>query len=69
MGGYDTTIGLPHKLKGELADLKIIPDETYPSMLRRLIADHKRIVNIKSIISGEEDSEKMIEEIKKIMEG
>ena len=68
MGGNDTTIGLTRKLRDELASMKIIPDETYQNVLKRLIEDSKKIDNIRKTLSSEESPERKIEEIKRILE-
>ena len=41
-GEKRTTIRVPESLKAELDGLKLIPDETYMSVIRRLIDDYQR---------------------------
>ncbi len=36
-------IQLPIPLKRELDDIKIIKDESYPSVIRRLLLEHKSV--------------------------
>lgn len=43
MGGNDTTIGVPFELRDEIKSMKIIDDETYPSVLRRIIIEAKKV--------------------------
>lgn len=68
MGGSDTTIGIPRKLRDELSSKKIIPDETYPSLIKRLLADHEKLEMIKKTLSVADSPEKKIEGIKNILE-
>jgi hypothetical protein len=43
MGGNDTTIGLPFELRDKIKSMKIIDDETYPSVLRRIIEEAEKV--------------------------
>lgn len=68
MGGSDTTIGIPRKLRDELSSKKIIPDETYPSLLKRLLVDHEKLKSIRRTLAVADSPEKKIEGIKNILE-
>lgn len=48
MGFRDTTLALPPELKEEIRSLKIIKGETFPSVLRRLIEDSKKVPGLEA---------------------
>jgi len=63
MGGNDTTIGVPFELRDEIKSMKIIDDETYPSVLRRIIIEAKKVPVL------EEQVRQLKEKIKELEEG
>lgn len=50
MGFNDTTLALPPTLKEELRALKVIPNETFSSVLRRIIDDAKKVPELENRI-------------------
>jgi polyhydroxyalkanoate synthesis regulator phasin len=55
MGGNDTTIGVSFKLRDKLKSMKIIEDETYPSVLKRIIEQAEKVPSLEKRVQELEE--------------
>lgn len=55
MGGNDTTIGVSFELRDKLKSMKIIEDETYPNVLKRIIEQAEKVPALEARIKELED--------------